>query len=282
MVDYLLGNAVGQNHLERAEWLLERGADPNATHAYTKQPLHALAQLSGFQNMIALLERHGAEPAPLSGLEAFLAAVLRCDEAAARAGLKAQPELIHDPQPLLAAAMHGNVGAIELLLALGADPHGVDQDGISPLHRAVQSGSLAAVDRLLGAGADVELRERRWGGTPMSWTIALGKPHVATRLAPLSRDVRAMARLPDFERLKAVLEAEPALANHRVASDDAPTPLFCLPNDEDAAVEAARILLSFGADPGLRSDKGQTAVEAARARGLDEAAELMEDASHGA
>jgi ankyrin repeat protein len=157
----------------------------------------------------------------------------------------------------------------------------VDHEGISPLHRAVQSGSLAAVNRLLGAGADPNLHERRWGGTPMSWSIVLGKPQVADRLAPLSRDVRALSRMAAFERLKAVLAAEPALANQRLDAEDAPTPLFCLPNDEDAAVEAVRILLAHGADPGVRSRKGETAIDAARARGLDEAAELMEGAADG-
>jgi ankyrin repeat protein len=279
MLDYLLGNAVGQGHLDRAAWLLARGADPNTTHAYTKQPVHAVAQLSGLDDMIALLERHGAKPAPLSDSEAFLTAVLRRDKAAVRAKAEAQPELVRDPEPLLAAAMHGNADGIDLLLELGAEVQALDKHGISPLHRAVQSGSLAAVDRLLEAGADVSLREKRWGGTPMSWSLVLGKPHVATRLAPLSRDVWALVNLPDFERLKAVLAAEPGLANHRMNSKDTPTPLFCLPNDEAAAVEAARILLAHGADPSVRSEKGETAIEVARARGLEEAAELMEGAT---
>jgi hypothetical protein len=98
------------------------------------------------------------------------------------------------------------------------------------------------------------------------------------RLIPLSRDVRALAKLPALGRLTAVLETEPGLANHRLAHDDAPTPLYCLPDDEDAAVEAARILIAHGADPMVRDAKGRTPADAARARGLDEAAELMEGA----
>jgi hypothetical protein len=88
-LDYLLGNAVGQDHLARAEWLIARGADPNTTHAYTRQPLHALAQLSGFIEMARLLERHGAAPVALSGVEALRAACLGGDEAEARALLAA-------------------------------------------------------------------------------------------------------------------------------------------------------------------------------------------------
>jgi ankyrin repeat protein len=277
MLDYLLGNAVGQNHVARAEWLLERGADANTTHAYTNQPLHAVAQLLGSKDLTSLLERHGARPVQLSGADAFQAALARNDAAAVRALLAAQPQLVRDPAPLLAAASQGNAEAVALLLSLGADVQGLDHQGISPLHRAVQSGSLAAVDLLLEAGADVDLRERRWKGTAMSWSLVLNQPHLAARLAPLSRDVRALAAMPSLDRLQAVLAAEPSLANHLLEGERAPTPLFCLPDEDDAAVRSARVLLAHGADPAARNDKGLTAIDAARARGLEEAAELMED-----
>lgn len=281
MLDYLLGNAVGQNHLARADWLLARGADPNTPHAYTRQPVHALAQLSGFVAMTKLLERHGGRAAPLSGADAFQAACLRHDTAAARALLAAEPALVSDPRPLLAAAMFGDVDAVGLLLELGADVHGRDENGISALHRAVQSGSPALVDRLLAAGADPNLREGKWRGTPLSWAVVLGRPQLFERLIPLSRDVRALSSLGAFERLEAVLDADPALANQGLAESDSPTPLFCLPDDEDAAVQAARVLIAHGADPTVRDAKGRTPADAARARGLEEAAEAMEDARHG-
>jgi ankyrin repeat protein len=280
-LDYLLGAAVGQNEQVRAEWLLDRGADPNAPHAYTRQPLHALAQLSGFLDMQGLLERRGARPVELSGAEAFRAACLRHDVAAVRALSGEQPELVRDPAPLLAAAEFGDLEAVDLLLAEGADVRAVDSDGISPLHRAVQSGSLALVDRLLAAGADPNLREGRWRGTALSWAVVLGRPQLFERLIPLSRDERALTSLAAFERLTAVLDAEPALANRRLAENNAPTALYCLPDDEDAAVEAVRILVAHGADPAVRDPNGRTPADAARARGLDEAAELMEGARRG-
>ncbi len=276
MLDYLLGNAVGQNHLERAGWLLERGADPDTSHAYTHQPVHALAQTSGYLRMAALLERHGGRPAPLAGSDAFRAAVLRHDEAAATAQAAAAPELVRDPAPLLAAAEFGDDVAVAILLRLGADPRGVDKEGVSPLHRAVQSGSAAVVDRLLAAGADIDLRESRWRGTPLSWSAVLGRPHLFARLIPISHDVRALTSLAAFERLETVLAENPALANHRLAEPDAPTPLFCLPGDEGAAAKAVQLLLARGADPSILSDTGKTAAVVASARGLDEAADLME------
>jgi len=273
-LNYLLGNAVGQNHLGRVQWLLERGADANTPHAYAKRPVLAIARLSGFTAVADLLEAHGATPVVLTGAEALQALALQGDETAARALAASQPELVSHPRSLLAAAEHGQARAVALLLSLGADPHAADHEGITPLHRAVQSGSLEAVEHLLAAGADVDRRERKWRGTPLSWATVLGRPRVAERLAPLSHDVRALASRAWLERLAAVLAADPSLANHRLPGD-APTPLFCLPDDEDDAVAVAGLLLAHGADPTQRNDKGDTPADAARKRGLDDAAELL-------
>ena len=275
-LDYLLGNAVGQNHLDRAEWLLVRGADANAPHAYTKRPVHATAQLSGFTDMAALLERHGATPVRLTGIDAFRAAVLRNDEAMARALLADRPELIENPATLLAAAEFGNAGAVGLLLDLGAAVDGLGHDGVSPLHRAVQSGSLEAVDHLLKAGADIDRRERRWNGTPLTWSRVLHQPHITARLAPFSRDVRGLSWLGLTERLTGVLTEAPERISHTIEGDDNPTLLFCLPDDEAAAADVVRLLLTRGADIAVRNPAGKTAAEVARLRGLDEAADLME------
>lgn len=275
-LDYLLGNAVGQNHLERAEWLLARGADADTKHAYTKRPVHVLAQLSGFREMTALLERHGATPVMLTGADAFRAAVLHHDEGVAQALLAAQPDLVRHPGPLLAAAEFGDAQAVALLLQLGADARACDHDGISPLHRAVQSGSLAAVERLLAAGADVDLRERKWKGTPLTWSRVLGHPHLTAYLAPLSQDVRGLSWLGLTARLARVFDDRPELVHFSLPGDDNPTLLFCLPDDEEAASETAGLLMRYGADPAMRNPAGQTAAEAARRRGLDEAADLME------
>jgi len=277
-LDYLLGNAVGQNHLARAQWLLTRGANANTAHAYNKRPVHVMAQLSGFLDMVALLERHGATPVPLSGADAFRAAVLRHDGAAARALLAGTPDLVRHPGPLLAAAEFGDAEAVGLLLDLGADPRAGDHDGISPLHRAVQSGSLAAVKRLLQAGAEIDLRERKWKGTPLTWSRVLGQPHVTDYLAPLSRDVRGLSWLGLTGRLAQVLDEQPDLIRFSLPGDDNPTLLFCLPDDEEAAAETARLLTARGADPGVRNPKGMTAADVAQARGLDAAADLIRPA----
>lgn len=276
-LNYLLGNAVGQNHVGRAQWLLERGADANTPHAYEKRPVLAMARLSGFTAMAQLLETHGAAPVALDGADALQAMAAAGDETGARALVAARPDVVRAPRPLLSAAEHGDASAVALLLSLGADPMVASHEGITPLHRAVQSGSLETVERLLAAGADVDIRERRWGGTPLSWAVVLDKPHLADRLAPISRDARALASQARLERLTAVLDAEPALVDQSTPGDD-PSLLFCLPDDEDDALTVARLLLARGADPKRRNVQGDTPADAARKRGLDAVAAILEAA----
>ena len=88
--------------------------------------------------------------------------------------------------------------------------------------------------------------------------------------------MRGLSWLGLTDRLEQVLDAEPDLFRHALPGNEAPTLLFCLPDEEDAAIEVARILLTRGAEVTVRNPQGRTAADVARARGLDEAADLME------
>ena len=274
-LNYLLGNAVAQNHVARTAWLLAHGADANTVHAYTGRPVHTEARLSGFSAVAQLLEAHGARAEALSGALAFQAALMAGNAADVRAMATSQPALANSGAALLHVAQLGATDAVSLLLTLGAPVNAVDHEGISALHRAVQSGSLATVDALLAAGADIDLRERKWRDTPLRWAQVLGKPHVAARLVPLSRDVRALATGGHVARLEAVLGDDRAQAVHIRTRHDAPTPCFCLPDDDERAAEVVRVLLAHGADPSVTNPQGKTAGQVARLRGLDEAADLL-------
>ncbi|WP_189338364.1 ankyrin repeat domain-containing protein [Sphingobium sp. SCG-1] len=276
-LDFLLGRAAGQNHLARAEWLLAHGANPDTIEPFHHQSAHALAQMSGFLEMLALLERHGARPTELEGVQAFQAACLAGDEDKVRALLAADPTLIDDPTPLNTAAELGNARAVALLLSLGASVHKLGEDGISPLHRAAQSESVEAVDLLVAAGGNVDLQEQRWGGTPLSWAVMMGRPHIAERLAPLSRDPRTLGYMGQTERLETILREDPARANLALPDPEGPTPLFILPPDDpDRAAAVARIFLVHGADAGWRNANGRTPIDIARDQDFHEAAAMME------
>ncbi len=53
------------------------------------------------------------------------------------------------------------------------------------------------------------------------------------------------------------------------------------PDDEDSAAEAAELLLALGVDPRAPDKAGDTPVQAARKRGLGDAADIIETAMSG-
>ncbi len=102
----------------------------------------------------------------------------------------------------------------------------------------------------------------------------LGKPEAFAYLLPISHDIRPMVWRRHTSRLEQVLDEQPGLVNVSIEGD-APTALFCLPDDEAEAAQMAALLLRRGADPSIRDDAGKTAADAAARRGLDEAADLI-------
>ena len=274
-LDYLLGNAVLRRHRARVQWLLEHGANPNALHAYSGRTVHTEARLAGFSEGVLLLEAHGARADSLPSSLEFAAAVMLNDADTVQRLLAAQPSLIRAPGPLHRAALQGRTDILRTLLDLGADIHAADHEGATALHRAVQGGAVAAVLLLLEAGADINRREPRFQGTALSWAIALDQQEVATALAPRSRDIRALSRLGEVERLREVLQTTPDLVAEVLRGVDAPTALFCFADDDDTAAEVTSLLLSHGADPSVRDGEGRTAEVVARTRGLEHTAGVL-------
>lgn len=275
-VDYLLGNAVNQNHLRRAEWLLRHGADPDGHNAYTDHAHHQVAQFKGFAAMADLLERHGARPVPIPSAAAFHVACLRLDEAGARALAEAQPEYLQDPGPLLLGAGQNRPEVIRLALDLGVPVDLAAPNGLRALHHAAQANALDAARLLIAAGADVDRRGGDYQATPLGYAIFHKHEAMIDLLAPLSRDVHGLTGSGRLDRLREVLAADPRLAN--APNPRGLTPLFVLPDDEDTALEAAMILLDHSADPTFSGPDGESADRAASRRGMDTVAELIRDA----
>jgi hypothetical protein len=275
-LDYLLGNAVLRRHRARVQWLLEHGANANTLHAYSGRTVHTEARLAGFSEGVVLLEAHGARADSLPSSLEFAAAVMLNDADTVQRLLAAQPSLIRAPGPLHRAALQGRTEILRTLLDLGADIHAADHEGSTALHRAVQGGSVAAVMLLLDTGADINRREPRFQGTALSWAIALDQQEVATALVPRSRDIRALSRLGEVERLREVLQVTPDLVREELRGVDAPTALFCFADDDETAAEVVRELVRHGADRSVRDVQGRTAAEVARSRGLDGAAALLD------
>ena len=94
---FLLRIAIEKDDRALAEWVLERGANPNAAPArdprFSKRSLYEDAVREGRTEIADLLLRHGAARVPLllEGEDAFVAACLRLDRERVAAELREHP-----------------------------------------------------------------------------------------------------------------------------------------------------------------------------------------------
>ena len=188
-------------------WLLENGANPNvASREGRETALHAAVRRGFSRDMIELLLRHGADPAirradgrtalalavrggreelaaalesrsapdEVTPLDRFLGACLHAHGTEARALLAANPGLMDrlttDDRRLVAdAAREGRGEALVLMHELGFDLQLRDEYGATPLHWAGWGGRLTAVLALIACRVDLNLEEKRFNGTALSW-----------------------------------------------------------------------------------------------------------------
>ncbi len=169
----LHGLAAGWPKVATVRRLLAHGADPNLPRADGRTP-YAIAVRSGNARVAELLLAAGARTDVLEPIDLFLGACLEADGERARATLAAHPQLLgamdeRDRGAIVRAAWHGRADAVRLMLDLGFRLDATDQDGATPLHAAAWTGGTEAVKLLLTLGASVNVRERRFGGSPLGW-----------------------------------------------------------------------------------------------------------------
>lgn len=274
-LDYLLGNAASSDHPKRVEWLLQHGANPDADNSYSRKPVLVEAQLYGLADIADLLIQYGAKSVPLIGEDIFIAAAMRGDVDEARRLVASNPALRAEHKALILAAQRGLTNVVTLLLDLGV-PVDLPPGAKGALHWAAQNNHPDAAQRLIAAGAEIDKVENGYGGTPLGFATHFKRQAMIDLLAPLSRDVVNLAQSLSLGRLDRVLSEAPELVHQQNRNGD---PLICLlPDDEEGAAAAAEILLRHGADPCARNSKDETAAQAARKRGLNDAADVIEAA----
>lgn len=271
-LDYLLGNAVPRQP-RRAAWLLAHGARADTVNAHSRRSLVRQALLDGREDLVALLLAHGAAPVALSARESFTAAIARADAAEAARLLQAHPEFRLDPGPLQVAIRQDRPEVAALALRLGLSPDAESRDGVRALHEAAGADAAAIVTLLIEAGAEIDPVERRYGAPPLGWAHHQGAQAAQALLAAHSRDIGALCRAGEGERLEALFAGDPALANAPTRSGE--PPLFCLPDDDENAADLAELLLARGADRQARNAAGLTPAEAALGLGLLDTAALL-------
>ena len=249
---YLLSSAMSGNFMQLAEWVLANGASPNPPRASDRRTpqgtLYEQAIRTGRLEFATLLARHGATVA-------------------------ADVAPLDDEALLFEAADQDRVDLAAQILDRGVSPN-VEQPGsrVRPLHNAAYAGATNVVRLLVDRGAEIDPRDTNHGATPLYWAYWGRRPQCVDLLAPYSRDTWALSAAGKLDRLREVLAAEPRLARAR---DEIDTILFYLPDDPKIAAEIARLLLANGADPTVKRPNGATAADVARARGLDEAADVL-------
>lgn len=273
-LDFMLSIAVSYRHRQRVEWLLSHGADANSRHAYSRRTQREEALVYGAADIAALLEAHGAATAPPEGAVGFLVACRNQDHEAARRLATSHPEVLRDSEPMLTAAREGRLETVKLLLDLGMHVDIADQGGIRALNLAAGNGHLEVMRLLIEHGADIDKPTQHYGG-PMGFAAHFRQRAAAELLAPHSRDLHNMVFIGLRERIVELLAQEPALANLQHPRNGW-TPLFTLPDEEASALDMARLLLAHGANAGFRDGKGNTPAAAARKRGQDQVAVLLE------
>ncbi len=245
--------------------------DPNLVHAeywYT-QPLH-FAVREGHADVVRTLLELGADPSYRRYAHEPLATVARdrghdgvariIEDARAALGLGGEPHEVHT------ASTAGDVDRLRALIAGNRSllDRG-DDEGFTPLHRAVEAGQAECATLLLELGAPPDAVQAGGGGNrPDAWYRPAGQRPIDLALkrndfdvvrellaggAELTIDVAAA--MGDAEEVKRILDSDPdALL---ALGDEAGRPMG------EAArrghTNVIRVLLAHGVDPNLREGR---------------------------
>jgi ankyrin repeat protein len=251
---------------ETARLLLERGADVNSNYTDHGPPL-IIAAAAGHEDLALYLLEQGADPnlTVINGVTALHYAM--------RDGLK----LLHNLKVVKRTAKQDRGSALpgsnlyelaEALLARGADPNATmkypppslhivpaliprfNMDGATPLFLATAAQDVKAMKILLNAGADPSL------GTELNKE----KYSEGTRIHSIENQI-----LGDSTMLMAAVGM--GRRNKQIFS----------PKQEDAAIEAAKILINRGADVNTATVSGWTPLHAAAYIGSDSLVTFLVD-----
>jgi hypothetical protein len=114
---------------------------------------------------------------------------------------------------------------------------------------------------LLARGAEVDPREGRFGATPFGFAVWASQAGMIELLGPRSRDVWNLVFTGHVDRLRELLDAEPALAGSM--HPDGETPLMRLPRMKRRPSRSPDSSADHGADVSARNDRGESAAELA-------------------
>jgi quinoprotein dehydrogenase-associated probable ABC transporter substrate-binding protein len=216
-------DAVVSNDVDRAAYLIGKGADVNKLSNIGISPLMT-ASRAGCIEMMQLLIKHGAR-------------VNRRDS--------------DGTMPLMGAAMRNRSAAIKLLLAHGASIEKGAPRGFTPLSVAIEEQQYDAAYTLIQAGADVNTPASTYRLTPLMVVASELPPGPGSR-------VRLLEDHTPMEIARALLAHK---ANVNATDSQGVTALMIAAAHDNSPMIA--LLIQSGANPHMKSAAGETAKDIA-------------------
>ena len=255
--------AIREGHKDMIEWLLARGANPNADggdYHPLGSPLHWAIWCSDVETAV-LLVSHGGDIHRNSHNYPYTPlfdSVLQGNPAMAEALVtKTGDTRAAKWAPLLATVVSGNRQATNDLLAQGADVNAKSDRGLSALHSAAVFGHKDIVELLIEKGADVNAKAESsmWdeGMTALHGSCVKGQKGVAELLIAKGADVNAKSK-------------------------NGYTPLHIVVTE--GYRDVAELFIAKGAYVNAKNNKGETPLSVAEEKGHTEIVELLR--KHGA
>jgi len=196
MVRGQLAWAITHGMTERVRLLVEHGVD--VTAPLDGVTATSMAATTGHADLVEYLVAQGAPPLDLPPAEAFVVAALAADRAQLGRLLADHPGLAGEmraarPALITWAAACGNPAAVEILAELGFDVNAKgrtdvpsDQPWQTALHKAAEDGNVELARTLLRLGADPDIRDHRFGSTPLGWARHFDQQAMIELLEPLT------------------------------------------------------------------------------------------------
>jgi uncharacterized protein len=172
---------------------------------------------------------------------------------------------------LFQAVAKGDIGAVRVLLANGADIEAQDDRGTTPLISAVEGHSIEIVKLLLEKGANISAQDR-YEGTALMEAAGSWDPRMLRILLDASPDIKdkTAALLSAVEGGPVVLQMQDAPItadeHHQQAAAAASEPPW---------VSNVRMLLDSGVNVEARDEEGETPLMRAASYGQTEIFELL-------
>jgi ankyrin repeat protein len=278
---WFLDAAVEHNDVELAEWCLAHGANPNSApgpqRKNRQRPLYEEAIVRGHFDVADVLARYGATKSSprLSPMQSFVAACLREDEAAMRAGIAGHPEFLASHETLFAAAKYNRREAVRVLLDLGMSPNIESPQGERPLHAAAYDDAVDVGELLIARGAEVDAIGRQYDNTALGGAMHCQSRRMIDLLARYSKSAWEVGYSGHVDRLREILAERPELAR---GYDGETLLMYLPPDDENKALETATLLLQHGADPTIQDPNGLTAADRAERNAMYRVAAMLREA----